>query len=80
MVSKRSIKFLIMPISSKNSVVRTVTNIGIRGMHSFIMVMGMNVRLIKSRFSIEEYDLVSNTHLRSICVLMQFNAHEMPFM
>ncbi len=50
--SKRCIKFLKMAINSKNSVVRIVTDIGKSGMHS---VMGGSLRLIQSRFAMEQY-------------------------
>ncbi len=49
--SKRGIRLNKMALNSFNIVVKTITNMGIYGLHS---VMGVNTRFLQSKFYIEK--------------------------
>ncbi len=53
--SRRCIRFLKMAMKSDNVVVRTIINMSIGGFHS---VMGINIRLMQSRFKMEERNVL----------------------
>ncbi len=54
--SLRCVRFLKMAMKSDNVVVRTIINMeGIEGFHS---VMGRNIRLMQSRFKMEESNVL----------------------
>ncbi len=54
-VSRRCIRFLKMAMKSDNVVVRTIINMNIGGFHS---VMRRNMRLMQSRFKMEERNVL----------------------
>ncbi len=53
--SRRCIRFLNMAMKSDNVVVRTIINMGIEGFHS---VMGRNLRLMQSKFKMDECNVL----------------------
>ncbi len=53
--SKRCIRFLNMAMRSDNVVVRTIMNMGIEGFHS---VMGRHLRLMQSKFKMDESNVL----------------------
>ncbi len=55
-VSRRCIRFIKMAMNSDNVVVSTIINMGIGGFQS---VMGRNLRLMQSRFKMEERHVVT---------------------
>ncbi len=63
--SKRCIRFLNMAMESYNVVVRTIINMGIEGFHS---VMGRNLRLMQSKFKMDESSVLN---FRIINVIMR---------
>ncbi len=54
--SRRWIRLLNMAMKSDNVVVRTIRNMGIEGFHS---VMGRNIRLMQSRFKMENSNVLN---------------------
>ncbi len=52
--SRRCVRFLNMAMKSDNVVVRTIINLSIEGFHSF---MGRNLRLMQSKFKMDESDV-----------------------
>ncbi len=52
--SRRCMRFIKMVTNSSNIVVKTITNMGIHGLHS---VMGANKRFMQSKFYMEEMNV-----------------------
>ncbi len=55
--SKRCIKCIKMVLNSDNIIVRTIINVGLNGAHS---IMGGNWRHLRSKYGMEEHNVVTN--------------------
>ncbi len=53
--SKRCIKFIKMALNSDNIIVRTITNVGVNSFHS---IMGGNWRHLRSKYGMEECNVI----------------------
>ncbi len=56
--SRRCIRFLKMAMKSDNVVVRTIINMHVMGIEGFHFVVGRTVRLMESRFKMEESNVL----------------------
>ncbi len=55
--SRRCMRFIKMAMKSCNIVVKTITNMGIYGLYSVIMVMGVKKIFLQSKFYMEEMNV-----------------------